>query len=184
MLAEISKDLQAYTGYEGYSQLLADEATAFDFEMQMAHRTFDKNGVRQVKEPNEKEKTKSIDNLWFEKRDESTRDEKTRDAKFHKELLALFEKTEEIKRTRADATVFPVVILGVDSQPNMVSSTLALLAVLARKVARENRANPEHSNHSWHEVLQETLAQVAERHQIPFPIFFYNISPFWVPTIV
>ena len=54
--------------------------------------------------------------------------------------------------------------LAVDCQPNMVSPTLVLLAVLARKVARERRANPEHSYQSWHEVLQDTLAQVAERH--------------------
>ena len=148
----------------------------------MAHRTFDENGVRQDKEPNKKEKAKIIDNLWFEKRDESTRDEKSHDAKFHKQRLALSKKTEEIKRTRTDATVFPVAILAVDSQPNMVSPTLVLLAVLAQKVARENRADSEHSYQSWHEVLQEALAQVAERHQLSFPIFLYNISPFWVPA--
>ena len=34
-LAEISKAVQAYTGYQGNSQLLADDATAFDFGMQM-----------------------------------------------------------------------------------------------------------------------------------------------------
>ena len=66
----------------------------------------------------------------------------------------------------------------------MVSPKLVLLAVLARKVAPANLANPEHSYQSWHEVLQDTLAQVAEGRQIPFPIFLYNISPFWVPTIV
>ena len=44
--AEVSKALQAYTGYQGNSQLMADDLTAFEFVMQMAHRTFDENGVR------------------------------------------------------------------------------------------------------------------------------------------
>ena len=86
LLAEISKALQACTGYEGNSQLLADDATAFEFGMQMAHRTFDENGIRRVKEPNEKERANMIDNGWFEMRDESTLDERIHNAKFHKEL--------------------------------------------------------------------------------------------------
>ena len=81
----------------------------------------------------------AIDNLWFEKRDASTQDEKTHDLKFHKELLARFKKTQEIKQTRTDATVFPVATQDVDLQPNMVSPTLVLLAVLTCKRARENR---------------------------------------------
>ena len=120
-LAEISKALQACTGYEGNSQLLADDASAFDFGMQMAHRTFDENGVRRVKEPNEKERANMVDNGWFERRDESTLDERTHNAKFHKELLALFKKTEGIKQTLTDATVFPVAIQAIDAKPNMVS---------------------------------------------------------------
>ena len=183
-LAEISKALQAYTGYSGNSQMLADDATAFDFGMQMAHRTFDENGVRQVKEPNGKERTNMIDNGWFERRDESTLDEKTHEPKFHKELLALFRKTEEIKQNRTEATVFPVAIQALDSKPDMVSPTLVLLAVLAQRTPKENRANPEHSYRSWHETLQRTLVEVAETHGILFPIFLYNISPFWVPTMV
>ena len=119
-LAEISKALQACTGYEGNFQLLADDATAFDFGMQMAHRSFDENGVRRVKEPNEKERANMIDNGWFERRDESTLDERTHNAKFHKELLALFKKTEGIKQTRTDATVFPVAIQAIDAKPKMV----------------------------------------------------------------
>ena len=95
-LAEISKALQAYSGYQGNSQLTADDADSFDFGMQMAHRTFDENGVRQIRDPNEHERANMIDNVWFESRDESTLDEKTHDAKFHKELVALFKKTEEI----------------------------------------------------------------------------------------
>ena len=55
LLAEILKALQAYTGYQGNSQLTADDATAFDYGMQMAQRTFDENGVRQNRDPNEHE---------------------------------------------------------------------------------------------------------------------------------
>ena len=66
----------------------------------------------------------------------------------------------------------------------MVSPTLVLLSVLARRIASENRTKPKHSYQSWHRELQETLAEVAERHGIPFPIFFYSISPFWVPKMV
>ena len=44
--------------------------------------------------------------------------------------------------------------------------------------------NPEHSYQSWHETLQVTLNETAESHGIPFPIFLYNSSPFWVPTMV
>ena len=178
------ESLTGFTGYEGNSQLLIDEATVFDFGMQMAHRTFDDIGVHQVKEPNEVKKAKMIDNLWFEKRDESTQDKKTHDAKFHKDLPALFKETEEIKQTRTYTTVLSVATLAVDSQTNMVSPTLVLLTILARDVAREIRANPEHSYKSWHEVLQETLAQVAERTEIPFANYLYIISPFWVSTIV
>ena len=69
-------------------------------------------------------------------------------------------------------------------QRTMVSPTLVLQAVLARKVARESRVEPKHSYQSWHEALQEKLMQMAERHHIHFPIFLHNISPFWVPTIV
>ena len=184
IMAEISKALQAYTGYQGNSQLTADDATAFNFGMQMAHRTFDEDGVRQIRDPNEHESAEMIDNVWFESRDESTLDEKTQDAKFHKELVALFKKTEEIRQTRTEATVFPVATQAVDSDPNMVSPTLVLLSVLAKRIARENRTNPKHSYESWHRELQETLAEVAERHGIPFPIFLYNISPFWVPKMV
>ena len=125
-----------------------------------------------------------IDNGWFERRDESTLDERTHNAKFHKDLLALFKKTEGIKQTRTDATVFPVAIQAIDAKPNMVSPTLVLLTVLAQKTAQENRMNPEHSYQSWHETLQVTLNETAESHGIPFTIFLYNISPFWVPTMV
>ena len=63
---------------------MADEATAFDFGMQMAHRTFDENGVRQVKKRIEIERMSIFDNLWFEKRDESTLDETTHGESFTK----------------------------------------------------------------------------------------------------
>ena len=162
-LAEISNALEAYTGYEGNSQLIADEETASDFGMQMAQRTFDENRVRQVKEPNENERMSIIDNLRFENRDGSTLDEKTHDAKFHKQLLALFKKTKEIKQTRTDVNLFPVATQAVDSKPTMVSLTLVLQSVLARKVARENRVDPKHSYQSWHEDAVRLQREVQSR---------------------
>ena len=183
LLGEVSKALQDYTCYQGNSQLMADDPTAFDFSIQMAHRTFDENGVRLVKEPNTAERTNKINNLWFGRRDESIPDEKTHDLKLYKELLALFKKTEEIKDNRSESTVFPVATQAIDLQPTMVSPTVVQLVGLARKIAQENWAIPQHSYQSWHEALQETLAQVTERHGIPFPIFLYKISLFWVPSM-
>ena len=52
-LVEVSKVLQAYTEYKANSQLLVDEATAYDFGMQMSHRSLDKQGAPQVNDPNE-----------------------------------------------------------------------------------------------------------------------------------
>ena len=182
LLDELSKALQAYTGYQGNSQLTADDAIAFNFGMQMAHRT--ENAMCRNRDPNEHERANMIDNIWFEKRDESTLDEKTHNAKFHKERVGLFKKTEEIRQTRTEVTVYPVATQAIDSKPNMVSPSLALLSILAQKTAQENRTNPRHSYQSWHLELQETLAKVAERHRIPFKIFLYNISPFWVLKMV
>ena len=73
-LAEVSKALQAYTGYKGNSQFLIDEATAYDYGMQMAHRSLDDIGVRQVLDPNGHERENLVDNQWYELRDESTLD--------------------------------------------------------------------------------------------------------------
>ena len=36
---------------------------------------------------------------------------------------------------------------------------------------------------TWQLPLEETLTQVAERHDIPFPIFVDNISPFWLSKL-
>ena len=76
-LAEVSKAVQGYTGYRGNSQLLVDEATAYDYGMQMSSRSLDGNGVRQVNDPNEQELKHLVDNLWYERRDESTLDDMT-----------------------------------------------------------------------------------------------------------
>ena len=75
-LAEVSKTLQAYTEYRGNSQMLADEATAFDYGMEMARRSLDEQGGRRVNDTNGRERERLVDNLWFEYRDESTLDEK------------------------------------------------------------------------------------------------------------
>ena len=50
-LAEVSKAVQGYTGYRGNSQLLVDEATAYDYGMQMSIRSLDEDGVRKVNNP-------------------------------------------------------------------------------------------------------------------------------------
>ena len=66
-LAELSKALQAYTGNKGNSQMLGNEATAFDFRMQTAHGTLDENVVHQVSDPTAAEKENMLDNHWYEK---------------------------------------------------------------------------------------------------------------------
>ena len=122
-LAEVSKAIQAFTGYRGNSQLIVDEATAYDYGMQMSIRSLDENGVRKVFDPNENQRKHLIDNLWFERRDESTLDEKTHEPKFHKELLALFKETEKIKTERTNTTVFPMVAISTDARLDMASLT-------------------------------------------------------------
>ena len=87
-LAEISKAVQRYPGYRGNLQLLVDDATAYDYGMQMSSRSLDKNGVRQVNNPNEQERKHHVNNLWYKRRDESTLDDETHDPKFHKELYS------------------------------------------------------------------------------------------------
>ena len=150
----------------------------------MACRTYDENGVRQINDPTEVERDNLIDNLWYERRDESTKDEKTHNPKFHKELVAFFEKTATIKQNRIDAMVFPIVAQAVDAQANTVSPTLALLLAHVQQTIHENRKAPKHSYQTWYETTKETLASVAEQYGIPFPVFLYNVSPFWTPTIL
>ena len=74
----------------------------------MSCRPLNEQGVRQANDPNEREREHLADNLWYERRDESTLDDKTHDPKFHKELLALFKVTESIKTERTNTTVFPM----------------------------------------------------------------------------
>ena len=123
-LADISKAIQGYTGYRGNSQLIVDEATAYDYGMRMSIRSLDENGVRKVLDPNESERKHLIDNLGFERRDESTLDEKTIDPKFHKELLALFKETEMIKAERTNTTVFPIAAIAIDAKLDMVLASV------------------------------------------------------------
>ena len=183
-LAEISKALQGYTGYAGNSQLLVDEATAYDYGMQMSSRYLNEQGICQANDPNEREREHLMDNLWFERRDESTLDDKTHDPKFHKELLALFKVIESIKTERTNTTVFPMATVAMDVQPGMASPTLTLLIVMARNLAEQNEAEPRHTYQTWHQSLRETLNQVAVRLEILFPVLLYNISPFWFPNFV
>ena len=183
-LADMAKAIQGYTGYEGNSQLIVDEATAYDYGMQMSIRSLDENGVRKVFDPNESERKHLIDNLWFERRDESTLDEKTHDPKFHKELLGLFKETEMIKAERTNTTVFLIAAIATDAKLAMASLTLTLLMVMTRGLARQKEAEPNHTYQTWHKTLRETLNQVARRLEIPFPGFLYNISPFWLPSFI
>ena len=141
-------------------------------------------GVRQVHDPNEQEREHLIDNLWYERPDESTLDEKTHDAKFHKELMALFKTTVTIKTDRMNTTVFPMAAVAMDAQPGMVSSTLALMIVMAQDLANQNENAPRKTYQTWHHLLREPLNQVAERLGISFPVLLYNISFFWLPNFV
>ena len=86
--------------------MLVNEATAFNFGMLMAHRCFDENGVRHVSDTTAAEEENMLDNIWYERRDDSTLDEKTHVLQFHKEPVAYFRKTEEIRRNRLDKTIF------------------------------------------------------------------------------
>ena len=183
-LAEVSKAVQGFTVYRGNSQLLADEATAYDYGMQMSIRSLDENGVRKVNDPNENEQKHLVDNLWYERRDESTLEYKTHDPKFHKEMLALFKETEMIKAERTNTTVFPIAAIAIDAKLEMASLTLTLLVVMTRDLAKQNEIEPGHKYQTWHQALRETLNQVALRLEIPFPVLLYNISPFWLPSFV
>ena len=144
-LAEIFKALQGYTGYAGNSQLLVDEATAYDYGMQMSSRYLNEQGIRQANVPNEREHEHLVDTLWYERRAESTLDDKTHNPKFHKELLALFKVTESNKTEGSNTTVFPMATVATDAQPGMASPTLMLLIVMAQNLAEQNKAEPRHT---------------------------------------
>ena len=118
-LAEISKALQGYTGYAGNSQLLVDEATAYEYGMQMSSRYLKEHGIRQENDPYETDREHLVDNLWYQRRDESTLDDKTHNPKFPKELLALFKVTESFKTERSNTTAFPMATVAMDAQPGM-----------------------------------------------------------------
>ena len=111
--------------------MLIDEATLFDFGMQMTHRSVDQNGVRQVNDLTETENM--IDNLWYECRDNSTVVEKTHEPKFYEELAAVFKETEGIQLDRWDIIVFPMTVQVVDPRADIVSPTLALLEAMATR---------------------------------------------------
>ena len=56
------------------------------------------------------------DNIWYERRDDSTLDEKTHELQFHKELVSYFGKTEGIRQNRLNKTVFPTAAPTIDAQ--------------------------------------------------------------------
>ena len=179
-----SRKIQGTTGihrYAGNSQLLVDEATAYDYGMQMSCRTLNEQGIRQVNDPNEREREHLVESLWYERKDESTLDDKTHDPKFHKELLPLFKVTESIETERTNTTVFPMATIAMDTHPGMASPTLTLLIVMARNLVEQNEDETRHTYQTWHQSLRETLNQVAVRLEIPFPVFLYNISSILEP---
>ena len=87
----------------------------------MAHRSFDEICVRQVSDPIEAGKEIVVETLMYEQRAESIQDETTHEAKFHKELFALFKKTETKKQNCTTVTVFPVAAQAVDAQVITIS---------------------------------------------------------------
>ena len=107
-IAEVSKALQAYTGYRVNSQILIDEATAFDHGMEMGRRSLNEQREHMVNDPNERERDRLVDNYWFEYRDDSTLDEKTHEPKYYKELVNLCKNTETKKTDRKNTTIFPI----------------------------------------------------------------------------
>ena len=162
--------------------MLADEATGFDHGMEMARRSLDEQS--RVNDPNERERDRLVDNLWFEYRDESTLDEKTHYPKFYKDLINLCKTTEATKGNRTNTMIFPVALVSLDAQPRLRSPTLAMLSILAQKIARQNAREPTHTYWTWHEQLREPQHRVAERLGIAFSVFLYNISLFWLPSLV
>ena len=175
--AEVSKALQAYTGYKTNTQSLIDEARDYNFSMRMENRSLDEKGSTQVNDLNEQERENLVNNRWYERRDESTLDDKTHDAKFHKQLVALLEITETIKQNRTNTTVFLIAAVALETQPGMVSPSLALLAVMAQDLARRNEEEPNQTYQTLQQLLREPLNYVAERQGISFPVLLYIISP-------
>ena len=164
--------------------MVVDEATAFDYGMEMARRSLNERGDRIVNDPNESERNNLVDNLWFERRDESTIDEKTHEPKFHKELTNLMKETETIQGDRKNSSIFPLAQISLDAEPGQRSPTLAMLLILAQDIVQRNIQEPTHTYQTWHDQLREPLGQVADRLGITFPVFLHNISPFWLPSLV
>ena len=91
--------------------------------MQMGNRSLDELGVRKVNDPNERERDHLVDNLWYERRNDSTLDEETHDAKFHKELMSLCKTTEGIKAERTNTTIFPIATMANTYFPDVARTT-------------------------------------------------------------
>ena len=77
-------------------------------------------------------------------------------------------------------TVIPVAALAIDAQADTAFPTRALLA---RDLVRRKTEVPRHAYRTWDLHWEEPLARVPELHGIPFPIFLYNIAPFWLPNL-
>ena len=86
------------------------------------------------------------------------------------------------QQSRVDTNVFPTTAQAVDAKADLVSPTMALLAVTARDVVRRNIEDSRHTCRLWHQVLEEPLAYVTERHFTPFTIFPNNVPHSECPT--
>ena len=59
-----------------------------------------------------------------------------------------------------------------------------MLSILAQNIALQNARELTHTYRTWYEQLREPLHQVTECLGILFPVFLYNIPPFWLPSLV
>ena len=71
VIAEMSKLLQSVHNAENCLQLTIDDTTAFDFGMEIAKETFDRGGVRRLREPTDAEVISIRGEMWYEKHDPS-----------------------------------------------------------------------------------------------------------------
>ena len=74
--------------------------------------------------------------------------------------------------------------MALDALPGTVSTTLALLTVMAQDLTRRKEKKPKQTFQKRHQLQRQPLNHVAERLGISFPVPLYNISPFWLPNFV
>ena len=149
----------------------------------MARRSLDENRSRQVSNLTLAEKEIMLDNFWYERRDESTLNEKTLEPKFHKALVVLFKKTEGIDRTdKIRPSFYRHTSSRCTSRYSLPHIAITGHNDTRRRTQKFGRSERQ-TYHTWHLLVEEPLAQVAQRSKILFPIFLKNISSFWLPNL-